>query len=152
MFSVYCATSPSGKRYVGMTSGTIAERWSRHCRSSRAGSPTALHRAIRKYGRDAFVFERLERMTTRQGVALAERLWIARLNTRTAGYNETTGGEGLRDPASRVCAEIADKLRGRPFSDETRRRMSESARARSTPEYRARIAAAVRLARRKAGV
>lgn len=52
MGAVYILTSPSGKRYVGMTQrADVDVRWSQH---RRLQSDRPINRAIAKYGWDAF--------------------------------------------------------------------------------------------------
>lgn len=58
MALVYLVTNiENGKRYVGKTKGSLAERWYNHVKDARAGSPYAIHRAIRKHGKQAFTRE-----------------------------------------------------------------------------------------------
>lgn len=135
MFEVYCLTSPSGKRYVGITARGAKRRLTEHARDARRGSPLPLHRAIRKHGVATFQLSLLERMSTEAGAHRAERLWIAELGTFGAGYNSTAGGEGMlghrHTPGAR--AKITAAGIGRP---------SGMLGKRQTPEARALIAAA----------
>lgn len=97
MFTVYCPTSPSGKRYVGVTRLSAAKRWTQHTLAASRGDRCPLHYAIRKHGADNFTHEVLERMTTEAGAKRAEQLWIAQLGTfGSGGYNATLGGDGMR--------------------------------------------------------
>ncbi len=122
MFEVYLHTSPSGKAYVGMTSRGMRHRWNLHVHAARKGGRSVFHRAIRKYGPEAFTHEVLERMTTEAGALQAERLWVARLGTfGPRGYNRSAGGEGAPGTQAR---------RGHTHSAETRAKISASNRAR----------------------
>jgi group I intron endonuclease len=129
---VYVHTAPNGKRYVGQTSRGDS-RWHDHVRQASLGSDTAFHRAIRKYGADAFTREVLERMTTEAGAKRAEQLWIARLETRVPqGYNLTDGGDG-RTGKGRVFSQahreaLARAHVGKTDSAETRLRKSAAQR------------------------
>lgn len=134
MFEVYRHTSPSGKSYVGWTSQGWRARWCDHVRAARkgAGSSPAFHRAIRKYGADAFTHEVLERMTTEAGAKRAEQLWIRELGTfGRRGYNLSEGGDGNTgwQPTEVTRARIGAKSRGRVKSAESRALVSVSLRA-----------------------
>jgi group I intron endonuclease len=89
MAFVYLITnSTNGKRYVGKTTKTIASRFRGHLAAVKKGSASIFHRALRKYGKDAFVIEVLEETDNHVG---AERRYIAQLRPE---YNMTDGGEG----------------------------------------------------------
>ncbi len=134
MFEVYCATSPSGKRYVGLTSRGEAFRWAEHRGAARSGSDLPLYKAIRKYGAQAFRRTILERMTTEAGAKRAEQLWIKELGTfAPGGYNLTAGGDGMlghvHTPEARAKISAAQVGRVHPMlgyqhTPETRARMS----------------------------
>lgn len=94
------------------------------------GSPTPFHRAIRKYGMDAFEFYVLNECSTFQEACRLEREYIAE---HAPEYNMTRGGDGAMgyrhtDEAKQVMSE---KKRGRPshmvgktHSEETRKKLS----------------------------
>lgn len=56
---VYSITSPSGKKYVGMTTDCFKNRWTQHRKLLRAGHHTCfgLQNAYNKYGLDNLIFE-----------------------------------------------------------------------------------------------
>jgi group I intron endonuclease len=169
MICVYCLTSPSGKRYVGVTSQGLGRRWAVHCSDARRGSKVPLHRAIRKYGAAGFHQELIARASDMSSAFVLERHWIVRLGTASGGgYNATFGGEGcagsVRSPetrarmrvaaAARMTDEAREHLRtvntGRCVSEETRAKMRtrtqglatrDKQRAAWTPERRAAQAA-----------
>lgn len=98
----------NNKIYIGKTVKQIKHRFQSHCYYAlKRESPTHLHRAIRKYGRDNFIFEEIE--TCKESI-LSEReiYWIAELSP---DYNMTLGGEGML---------------GYKFTDEQKKRSSES--------------------------
>jgi group I intron endonuclease len=153
MFEVYCLTSPSGKRYVGITLQGADRRWRAHVNDAKRGSDCPLHRAIRKYGPKAFTRSLLERMTTEAGAKRAEQLWIKELGTFVDGYNATLGGDGTlgcraslgKKRSSETCARIAEVKRGIPRSPETRAKLSAANLGKTiSPEARAKIAEANR--------
>lgn len=85
-YCLYKATSPSGKIYIGITNN-FKRRMKEHL-----SSPYAFGSALRKYGRDQFVyefemFETVEEALSRE----AELVDLAALESRTL-YNETVGG------------------------------------------------------------
>ena len=47
---IYRLTSPSGKTYIGQTDRSFQVRWNQHC--GKSSCCTALHRAIKKYGKE----------------------------------------------------------------------------------------------------
>jgi hypothetical protein len=97
VIDIYCHTSPSGKRYVGVAMYGWRARWVQHISQARAGSEYLLHRAIRKYGESAFKHELLEQCDTYGAALLAEQRWVRCRQTRAPrGYNATDGGDGFR--------------------------------------------------------
>ncbi len=75
--------------YVGKTINSIQQRWAGHCYSAKYGSQTYLHRAIRKYGEDAFKLDILEEK--HYNINESEKKWIKELDPC---YNMTKGGDG----------------------------------------------------------
>lgn len=95
----------SGRVYVGQTSrshrlGPII-RWVGHLESAKRGSKTHFHCAIRLYGREAFLFEILEKCTS-DTVNDRERYYIAALksNEKLYGFNMSEGGDGGQNSMS----------------------------------------------------
>lgn len=91
----------TGQRYIGVTIEPDT-RWAMH-RWSAGRSPQLIHKALAKYGADAFTFEILACSRTWKDAALIERQLIAQYGTHVSdgGYNLTLGGEG---PYGRVCS------------------------------------------------
>jgi group I intron endonuclease len=90
---IYMYTAPNGKSYVGQTWDEQKRRWD-HRSPSRKKS--VFHTAIKKYGKDSFVYEILHsNIETQEELNRLESETIARFNTIAPhGYNLTTGGEG----------------------------------------------------------
>ena len=69
----------NGKIYIGKsTCKTVKERWNRHIRAARRGTGFHLHRAISKYGPEAFKVEVLETaITSKAELSVREKYFIA---------------------------------------------------------------------------
>lgn len=106
---IYQIVSPSGRRYVG-SSANVRSRWSGHRISLTKGNHhcRALQFAANKYGVDNLEFSLLERCAV-EDLTVREQHYI---DQRTDNYNS---------------APVAGSIRGFKLSEETKRRMSESA-------------------------
>lgn len=138
---VYLVTGPSAKRYVGITSVGIAERWKQHISAAKAcRHKSALHAAIRKYGEAAFTIDQIGSAETWKELCSMERSAIAKYGTfGPGGYNLTLGGDGT--PGCRY----ADRPQE---SRESLERKIVEANARRTPVEQARIAEAISASKR----
>jgi group I intron endonuclease len=76
--------------YIGYTSLTLEARFAKHKQNARAGGPTHLYNAMRKYGEENFQISCLQESGS---LNEDEPLWIAQLKP---SYNMTAGGEGGR--------------------------------------------------------
>ncbi|MGZ7119634.1 MAG: NUMOD3 domain-containing DNA-binding protein [Methanobacterium sp.] len=136
-FVVYCHTSPSGKKYIGITSN-YKRRCYRH--SDESSSCTAFSYAIKKYGWDNFKHEILANGLTLQSANHFEQFYIKYFNTISPnGYNLKTGGD-MSTHCHETRKKISDANSGEkhPFfgkfgSDHPRYGM------RNTPETKARM-------------
>ncbi len=103
--------SVNGKRYIGVTVGTVAARWKQHLRQAKSGwGAAALHAAINLYGVKAFSTREIACATDYNSLLAIEVMLIAQEGTKTPiGYNMTDGGEGIvglvRTPEH--CAKIS---------------------------------------------
>ena len=98
----------NGKCYIGITKHGAKQRFASHITSSRKGSNTALHRAIRKYGESNFHVEQLVVCKANQYLKDLEVRAISAYGTRSPhGYNLTAGGDGVVDGSP----EVAEKIR-----------------------------------------
>lgn len=106
----------NNKCYIGQTSKSLDERWKEHLKEAKRKSTCAFHRAIRKYGAEAFehkILCEIYRETTEQLKEVLdyyECYYIKYYNSYNHGYNMTAGGGGSL---------------GYKFSQETRQRQSE---------------------------
>lgn len=58
IYKVTCKIT--GKIYIGQTTQSLAQRKREHTSRSKKGSNTYFHNAIRKYGKDSFIWEVLD--------------------------------------------------------------------------------------------
>jgi len=89
----------NGKGYVGKTKRPLEARVDEHLRYAKNGCPWLFHRAIRKYGADAFTWSVLLDLTgthySEGDLGLLEEQFVFELGTfGLNGYNMTEGGEG----------------------------------------------------------
>ena len=93
---IYKATSKtSGKSYIGKTTNTLKQRIGEHNRKSIKSKHTNhFHNAIKKYGKDDFIWEILDTCDSEVELNLLEIKYIKLHNTYGNGYNLSLGGEG----------------------------------------------------------
>ena len=89
-YTVYMHTSPSGKRYIGITSMTIEKRWL----NGKGYQNQMFYRAIQKYGWNNFKHEILFENLTKKEAEQKERDLISyyKSNQSKYGYNIENGG------------------------------------------------------------
>jgi group I intron endonuclease len=107
MYSVYIITcTANAKQYVGIAAD-LQTRWRRH-RNANEGQ--LIHKAIKKYGIDAFVFTHIADAFDAESAKMIERMLIAEHNTKMPhGYNMTDGGDGTMGMAK--TEEHKEKIR-----------------------------------------
>jgi group I intron endonuclease len=123
---IYCAISPSGKKYYGKTTRTLKTRKREHSKNIRHWIFTD---ALRKYGIDNFQWDVIESISSEDAKDLRNKLderekyWIERDKTqdRNFGYNMLSGGDGT----------FGYK---RVFSEEHKRKISEALKGKKLPE------------------
>ena len=84
----------SGKVYIGQ-SIDIYNRWMGHWKQVNQGDSSYIHNVMRKYGKDGFIFEIVERCS-QDIINEREKYWIKFYDSYNNGYNLTTGGEGVK--------------------------------------------------------
>ena len=101
---IYCAISPSGKKYYGQSIGALKNRIKHHNTSRSLKDNSMFHNAIKKYG-DKIIWELIESFEFSSKNDLINKLnereiyWIERDKTfykQGFGYNMTGGGDGTR--------------------------------------------------------
>lgn len=113
---VYCYHCiPTGKKYIGQT---IREkkRKKQHIRDCKRGINNKFYRAVRKYGWELFIYGIIEEYDV-DVLAEHEIYYIDCYDTYNNGYNSTIGGDGVI---------------GFFPSEETRKKMSDSAKNRGS--------------------
>lgn len=90
----------NGKVYVGQTSESLSQRFSRHMGYQSKEHDSKFYRAIRKYGKDNFFIELLDTAETQEELDEKEVFWILKLNAVSNGYNSNAhkgriGGDTL---------------------------------------------------------
>ena len=143
---VYMHTSPSGKRYIGITSKKPEYRWNHG-----NGYKTNKHfyNAILRYGWGNFKHEIIVDDLEYKDACLMEQELIARYKTRDPayGYNNSIGGEsgslGAKQSAETIAKRRANRVytsswaKGKHFTEEHRRKISESNKGKTiSPESR----------------
>ena len=126
-WTVYCHTTPSGKRYIGITSQKPEHRWNN---GKNYSINTPFGKAIEKYKWENIKHEILDTNLDEFEAKCLEEYYIFSFRTFVGfsdcnGYNCTLGGEGT------VCCEPWNK--GKHFSPETCKKISESNKGRQSP-------------------
>jgi hypothetical protein len=95
----------SGKSYVGITMGTLDERWRQHCEVAAKGrhKPGTLHEAIAIMGGSAFKIEEIRAARSLSELQDSEIQEIrAAGSLHPGGYNRNRGGSGTRTTGIRL--------------------------------------------------
>lgn len=139
MISVYKITNLiNSKCYIGISSNPTS-RWGTHlsCAKTHRTDCPKLYRAINKYGAVNFSFEIIDTADTRPQAFVLERHYISHFNAIENGMNIDEGGVG--SPlvhARKKKGSQWPKGSGKPLSEETKKRMKESAkRGKDNPLY-----------------
>ena len=120
---VYVITNKiNHKKYVGITTQTIAKRWEQHKSMARQinhkDSNSIFKKAIRKYGENAWIIEQLDTANSLEELKEKEIYWIDKLKTYAFdengwGYNSTRGGDYVDERNFRpvyVCDIVQGKI------------------------------------------
>lgn len=120
-YCVYRHTFPNGKVYIGYTGQKPADRW---CGGSGYKRQQLVYRAIMRHGWDNIQHEVIAvGLTHEQAVAMEIELIKAYDSMNPDhGYNTTAGGDGRLD-----CGGEKHPMYGKQHTEESRRKMSESA-------------------------
>lgn len=136
-YSVYVHTTPSGKRYVGITNRPLSYRW----RHGEGYATQVFYRAIQKYGWENILHEVIAIGLTKDEACEEEKELVYLLDTTNPehGYNMTGGGENYVMTEA-VKQKIAAKMvgntnsKGIVFTEERRKNISEALKGKQLPE------------------
>ena len=142
-YTVYMHISPSGKRYIGITSMKPEKRWKN---GKGYLNNQYFTNAIEKYGWDNFEHIIIAINLSEEQAKEMEIELIAKWDSvnRDKGYNITLGGEGgngaipwnkgktLSDETKR---KLSEANKGKTLSDETKRKLSEANKGENHPMY-----------------
>lgn len=113
----------NNKIYIGQSSRNVKERISRHFNDAESGRlDTHFCRAIRKYGRESFIWEIIDEAETQEGLNQKEHYWIDYYNTVNEGYNEIDsilkcGGNTYLNKTPEEMDAIKEKIRQSKLGD-----------------------------------
>ncbi len=140
MGCLYEISFPNGKRYLGITTVTLARRMTVHRSHARLGRRGAIYGALRKYGTAAMA-RQLVVSNDRKYLTELEKNAIRVFGTQVPkGYNLTSGGDGVAGyrwtPEQKLAQSRARKgvptgvspMRGRIHSPEARAKISAALR------------------------
>lgn len=120
-FLVYKITCKiNNKIYVGQTTETLKQRFSRHMGYQKDEHDTKFYRAIRKYGAENFYIEELDIARNQEELDEKEYFWINKLDTVNKGYNSRAvkgkcGGDTLSNHPNKNI--ISEKIRQSKIGD-----------------------------------
>ena len=107
----------NNKVYIGQTIRPIKQRFHRHLNDALNNVlDTHFARAIRKYGKDSFIIEKIDEAKTQEELNKKEQYWIRYYNSVKEGYNETDaiskcGGNTYQSKTEEEMEAIKEKLR-----------------------------------------
>ena len=138
VYSVYMHTSPSGKRYIGITKQKPTQRWGK---GKNYKSNTYFTGAIEKYGWDNFTHEILYEVNSLDEAKALEIDLIAKYQSdnRDFGYNLSKGGEPCNKGLTREDKRKRDNARTRQWAiNHPERRKEIERKSDARPERKAR--------------
>ena len=120
-FIVYKITCKiNNKMYIGQTTETLKQRFSRHMGYQKDEHDTKFYRAVRKYGAENFYIEELDIAKNQTELDEKELYWINKLDTVNNGYNSKAvkgkcGGDTLSNHPNKEI--ISEKIRQSKLGD-----------------------------------
>lgn len=141
---VYKATNKiNGKVYIGITTHSLEHRKKIHIRDSKR-IDTYFYRTIRKYGKDNFTWEVIDRAESKEELSELEKYYIKlydSFDNKEKGYNTTSGGydswelteeEERHNRSERVKGKnnpmygIESPMKGKKFTKEHKEKISKA--------------------------
>ena len=107
----------NNKVYIGQTIRPIQQRFNRHINDALNNIlDTHFARAVRKYGKENFVVEEIDKAQIQDELNKKEQYWINYYNSVEEGYNETNaiskcGGNTYRSKTEKEMEVIKEKIR-----------------------------------------
>lgn len=107
----------NNKVYIGQTIRHIKDRFNRHINDAINNIiDTHFARAIRKYGKENFIIEEIDKAQTQDELNQKEQYWIQYYNSVKEGYNETdaiykSGGNTYQSKTEEEMEVIKEKIR-----------------------------------------
>lgn len=146
MFVYLITNTINGKRYVGQTKQTLANRWSMHVAKNHC---RYLYNAIHKYGKENFIIEVLFDVPTKELANEFEIEYIDQLRTMFPnGYNILPGGDDRPPLSEEAKKKISEQHKGKRHrlgqspSEETRIKLSLANKGKTlSEEHKQKIAA-----------
>lgn len=136
MYYVYKVTNTvNDKVYIGQTvKNPPSHRWNQHWYDAKNNNKgMAFHSALRKYGRDMFIFEVIAVCFTVDDANFAEIFYIDKYNSvAPTGYNITTGGNYAPMSESTRLKMIEVAKNRPPVSEETKQKLRDVWKKRGT--------------------
>ena len=108
-------------------------RFGSHLYAAARGDETRLYHAIRKHGAENFVLSVISEHESEEEAFAAEHHLVIEWHTHLDGYNMNEGGEGGTAPDEATRRKKSASAKGRVQTDETRRKISETRKARKIP-------------------
>jgi len=114
MFIYKITNKINGKIYIGQTSRNIKERWYSHC--NRKDSIAPLTSAIKKYGKQNFDLEIIEKVKISKQLDIREKFWIKEFNSLAPnGYNLFDGGNKHKKASSKLRKKLSLAKLGKKY-------------------------------------
>ena len=107
----------NNKVYIGQTIRPVEQRFNRHMTDALNNIlDTHFARAIRKYGKENFIIETIDKASTQEELNQKEQYWIRYYNSVEQGYNETDaiskcGGNTYKSKNNEEMSIIKEKIR-----------------------------------------
>ena len=120
----------NNKIYIGKTTQSDPyKRWNQHCSNWRLqNSKQPIHKAIKKYGKDKFIFELVKYCNNINELNQEETYWIEQIK-HLPNYNMVPGGGGGslygRKHKPETIKKIREKALGRKWSEEMKIKLSK---------------------------
>ena len=127
-FIVYKITCKiNNKMYIGQTTETLKQRFSRHMGYQKDEHDTKFYRAVRKYRAENFYIEELDIAKNQTDLDEKELYWINKLDTVNNGYNSKAvkgkcGGDTLSNHPNKEI--ISEKIRQSKLGDKNPMRIN----------------------------